>query len=95
MSWNLVLLIFINVCQGAMNRHCIPGLIMSTALTGNFSAECLEIPETMHIGLARRTCRIMPTPLEVDTEETGRYDLAERSLVVFWMSGNSNELSKV
>ncbi|EOL5359020.1 hypothetical protein, partial [Escherichia coli] len=23
---------------GAMNRHCIPGLTMSTALTGNFSA---------------------------------------------------------
>ena len=24
--------------SGAMNRHCIPGLTMSTALTGNFSA---------------------------------------------------------
>ena len=23
-----------------MNRHCIPGLTMSTALTGNFSVEC-------------------------------------------------------
>ena len=22
--------------SGAMNRHCIPGLTMSTALTGNF-----------------------------------------------------------
>ena len=31
-------LIFINVYQSAMNRHCIPGLTMSTALTGNFSA---------------------------------------------------------
>ena len=26
------------LCPGAMNRHCIPGLTMSTALTGNFSA---------------------------------------------------------
>ena len=24
--------------SGAMNRHCIPGLTMSTALTGNYSA---------------------------------------------------------
>ena len=40
--------------SGAMNRHCIPGLTMSTALTGNFSAECPGIIKTMHAqGLAR------------------------------------------
>ena len=38
-SWNFILLIFINVASGAMNRHCIPGLTMSTALTGT-SREC-------------------------------------------------------
>ena len=37
MSLFLVNLVFINV-SGAMNRHCIPGLTIRTALTGNFSA---------------------------------------------------------
>ena len=38
--------------SGAMNRHCIPGLTMSTALTGNFSQECPGIIKTMHTGLS-------------------------------------------
>ena len=38
--------------SGAMNRHCIPGLTMSTALTGNFSAECPGIIKTMHTGFS-------------------------------------------
>ena len=46
----------------AMNRHYIPGLTMSTALTGNFSAECPGIIKTMHTGLARTYC-IMPFPV--------------------------------
>ena len=37
---------------GAMNRHCIPGLTMSTALTGNFSAKCPGIIKTMHTGFS-------------------------------------------
>ena len=37
MSWNFILLM-LHCVSGAMNRHCIPGLAMSTALTGNFSA---------------------------------------------------------
>ena len=38
--------------SGAMNRHCIPGLTMSTAPTGNFSAECPGIIKTMHTGFS-------------------------------------------
>ena len=34
--------------SGAMNRHCIPGLTMSTALTGNFSAGVSGNSKTMH-----------------------------------------------
>ena len=37
--------------SGAMNRHCIPGLTMSTALTGNFSAGVSGIIKTMHTGV--------------------------------------------
>ena len=52
-----------------MNRHCIPGLTMSTALTGNFSAECPGIIKTMHTGFSAYTYCIAPTP-GADTEET-------------------------
>ena len=38
--------------SGAMNRHCIPGLTMSTALTGNFSAGVSGIIKTMHTGFS-------------------------------------------
>ena len=67
--------------SGAMNRHCIPGLTMtSTALTGNFSAgvsgkqlkRCTQ-------GLARTRIALVPTP-GADTDETGRYDLAWKDL---------------
>lgn len=61
-----------------MNRHCIPGLTMSTALTGT-SAECPGIIKTMHTGFSAYTYCIMPTP-GADTEETGRYDLAWKDL---------------
>ena len=63
-----------------MNRHCIPGLTMSTALTGNFSAGVSGvIIKTMHPGFGAYTYCIMPTP-GADTEETGRYDLAWKDL---------------
>ena len=66
--------------SGAMNRHCIPGLTMSTALTGNFSAgvsgnklkRCTQ-------GLARTRIALCQRP-GADTEETGRYDLAWKDL---------------
>ena len=65
--------------SGAMNRHCIPGLTMSIALTGNFLWECPGIIKTMHTGFSAYTYCIMPTP-GADTEETGRYDLAWKDL---------------
>ena len=37
--------------SGAMNRHCIPGLTMSTALTGNFAGGP-GIIKTMHTGFS-------------------------------------------
>ena len=60
-----------------MNRHCIPGLTMSTALTGNFSAGGLEQLKRCTQGLARTRIAHANAP-GADTEETGRYDLAER-----------------
>ena len=47
------------------------------------------------MGLARTRIALCQRP-GADTEETGRYDLAWKICVVFWMlSVNSNELSKV
>ena len=55
--------------SGAMNRHCIPGLTMSTALTGNFSAECPGIIKTMHTGFSAQLMYcIMLTPRNIDEE---------------------------
>ena len=48
--------------SGAMNRHCIPGLTMSTTLTGNFSFGLAEVTKTMHTGFSAYTYCIMPTP---------------------------------
>ena len=79
-----------------MNRHCIPGLTMSNILTGTSLRECPGIIKTMHTGFSAYTYCIMPTPWKELMEETGRYDLAWKICVVFWMlSVNSNELSKV
>ena len=60
------------------NRHCIPGLTMSTALTGNFSAECPEQFCTDAQGL--RVHVLHYANAYADTEETGRYDLAWKDL---------------
>ncbi len=84
--------------SGAMNRHCIPGLTMSTALRellAGVSGSDSGIIKTMHTGFSAYTYCIMPTP-RADTEETGRYDLAWKDLCsVRMLSVNSNELSKV
>ena len=48
---------------------------MSTAPTGNLW-ECPGIIKTMHTGLARTRIALCQRPEKVDTEETGRYDLA-------------------
>ena len=38
--------------SGAMNRHCIPDLIITTALTGTSLVECPGIIKTMHTGFS-------------------------------------------
>ena len=66
--------------SGAMNRHCIPGLTISTALTGNFSAgvsgsskTMLRFSAALHVALCQRP--------SADTEETGRYDFSVERFV--------------
>ena len=60
--------------SGAMNRHCIPGLTMSSPdgelLCGvSNTKRCTQ-------GLARTRMALCQRP-GADTEETGRYDLAK------------------
>ena len=62
-----------------MNRHCIPRLTMSTALTGTFGWECPGIIKRCTQGLARTRIALLQRP-GADTEETGRYDLAWKDL---------------
>ena len=64
---------------GAMNRHCIPGLTMSSpdgellcGVSGNNWKRCTQ-------GLARTRIALCQRP-GADTEETGRYDLAWKDL---------------
>ena len=66
--------------SGAMNRHCIPGLTITTVLTGNFSAGVSGIIKTRATGLARTRIALCQRP-GADTEETGRYDLRGKILV--------------
>ena len=61
-----------------MNRHCIPGLTMSTALTGLLLVST-GIIKTI-LGFSAYTYCIIPTRPGADTEETGRYDLAWKDL---------------
>ena len=60
-----------------MNRHCIPGLTMSTALTGTVGVS--GILKRCTQGLARTRIALCQRP-GADTEETGRYDLAWKDL---------------
>ena len=62
-----------------MNRHCIPGLTMSTALTGNFFCGVSGNTKRCTQGLARTRIALCQRP-GADTEETGRYDLAWKDL---------------
>ena len=63
-----------------MDRHCIPGLTMSTALTGASLQECPGIIKTMHTGFPARTRIALCQRPGADTEEAGRYDLAWKDL---------------
>ena len=61
-----------------MNRHCIPGLTMSTALTGTSLRECPGIIKTMVIRLKRvHVLHYANAPVLI-RKKPGRYDLAER-----------------
>ena len=62
-----------------MNRHCIPGLTMSTALTGNFSAGMSGILNDVKCCQRVHVAVLCQRP-GADTEETGRYDLAWKDL---------------
>ena len=50
---------------------------MSTGPDGELLRECPETIKTMHTGLKRTRIALCQRP-GADTEETGRYDLAER-----------------
>ena len=68
---------------------------MSNALTGNFSAGGPGIIKTMATGFSAYNVLHYANASAVDTEETGRYDLAWKDLWCSECSVNSNELSKV
>ena len=61
-----------------MNRHCIPGLTMSSP-DAVPSRECPGIIKRCTQGLARTRIALCQRP-GADTEETGRYDLAWKDL---------------
>ena len=61
-----------------MNRHCIPGLIMSTGPDGELAGVSGIIKRCTQ-GLARTRIVLCQRP-GADTEETGRYDLAWKDL---------------
>ena len=59
-----------------MNRHCIPRINYVHSPDGNLR-ECPGIIKTMHTGFSAPRIALCQRP-GADTEETGRYDLAER-----------------
>ena len=62
---------------GAMNRHCIPGLTISQLRRELLCGSVREQLKRCTQGLARTRIALCQRP-GADTEETGRYDLAER-----------------
>ena len=63
-----------------MNRHCIPGLTMSTAPDGNFSAGVSGIIKTCTQGLARTRIALCQRAPVLTRKKPGRYDLAWKDL---------------
>ena len=70
--------------SGAMNRHCIPGLIKVHSPDGELSGGSVRYQmKRCTQGLARTRIALCQRP-GADTEETGRYsDLAWKDWVVF------------
>ena len=62
-----------------MNRHCIPGLTMCPALTGNFCGVSGIIKMTKQPALARTRIALCQRP-GADTGRNRRYDLAWKDL---------------
>ena len=94
MSWNFILLIFINVCQVRWIVIVFPDNYVHSPDGELLCGSVRELKRCTQ-GLARTRIALCQRP-GADTEETGRYDLAWKDFVVFWMlSVNSNELSKV
>ena len=77
MSWNFILLIFINVCQVWIVIG--PGINYVHSPDGELSWECPGIIKTMHTGFSAYTYCIMPTPSGA-IGENRRYDLAWKDL---------------
>ena len=65
--------------SGVMNRHCIPGLTMSNSPDGELLCGSVQQLKRCTQGLARTRIALCQRP-GVDTEETGRYDLAWKDL---------------
>ena len=75
-------MLMIMYVQIAMNRHCIPGLTMSTALTGNFSAGVSGIIKTVYPqGLSAYVLHYASA--WCDTGRNGRYGWRGKICVVF------------
>ena len=64
--------------SGAIDRHCIPGLICPQP-DGELLCGCPGIIKTMHTGFSAYVLHYANAP-GADTEETGRYDLAWKDL---------------
>ena len=81
MSWNFILLIFINVCQVRWIVIVGPGSNYVPDPDGELlCGECPGIIKTMHTGFKTRTHVALCQRPGADTEETGRYDLAWKDL---------------
>ena len=83
MSWNFILLIFINVCQVRWIIIVFPGRYVHSP-DGELLRECPGIIKTMHTGFSAYTYCIMPTP-QCWLEETDVMIYDEKICVVFWM----------
>ena len=79
--------------SGVMNRHCIPGLTMSTFWRE--LRECPGIIKTMHTGFSVYTYCIMPTPRCWHGRNRTLWFSGKICVVAWMLSVNSNELSKV
>ena len=79
MSWNFMLLIFINVYQVRWIVIVFPGLTISWPWRELLCGSVQELIKTDTQGLARTRIALCQRP-GADTEETGRYDLAWKDL---------------